>query len=217
MAPQPIILFWIIQEGVTAVDSAISKPFHDIGPLVIQPDSGDYRDLAAWTGIALDSPPCQKEGLNNPRFPLYLEQYDPEAMVKAYDLFSSQVRGNSLFNGSLFMFEGYGTDGVRAVANDSAAFAFREDRLLTAPLITYQPGGNDTDKKAADLGVGLRNILHEASGRSEKHVYVNYAFGDEDSKQWYGAEDWRQSKLNELKEKYDPSNKFGFYGPVVTQ
>jgi FAD/FMN-containing dehydrogenase len=213
---QPIILFWLIQEGVTSVDPAISKPFHDIGPLSIQPDSGDYNDLAAWTGIALDSPPCQKDGHANPRFPLYLQSYNASAMQDAWTLFSSQVKGDSPFNGSIFMFEGYPTQAVRAAAADnSTAFAFRDANLLTAPLITYEPAGPDLDQKAKDLGERLRNVLFKASGDAEMRVYVNYAYGDENAKEWYGAEAWRQRRLAALKHKYDPQGRFSFFAPVT--
>ncbi|KAF6784750.1 FAD-dependent oxygenase [Colletotrichum sojae] len=211
----PIILFWIIQEGVTAVDAAYTKPFHDIGPLSVEPTAGTYLDLAAWTGIALDSVPCQKAGLNNPRFPIYVESYNIEAQRKAYDLFAAAVNSSSPFYNSLFMFEGYSVEGVKAIAADSTAFAYRGDNLLFAPLITYTPGGAELDKQAAELGNQLRQIIHEGTGRDELHVYLNYAFGDETPAEWYGAEQWRQDRLKSLKAKYDPKGKFSFYGPVA--
>ncbi|KAF9871150.1 FAD-dependent oxygenase [Colletotrichum karsti] len=212
----PIILYWIIQEGVTAVDSKYTQPFLDIGPISATPTAGTYLDLAAWTGIALDSIPCQKAGLNNPRFPIYVESYNVTAQRQAYDLFASSIRDSSSpFFNSLFMFEGYSNEGVKAVDSESTAFAFREDNLLFAPLITYTPGDAALDKQAADLGNLLRQIIHEGSGRDEIHVYLNYAFGDETPAEWYGSEPWRQDKLKSLKAKYDPESKFSFYGPVA--
>ncbi|EXK76945.1 hypothetical protein FOQG_18320 [Fusarium oxysporum f. sp. raphani 54005] len=83
----PIILFWIIQERVGTVDPAATKLFHDIGPLSIEAVAGDYNDMAGWTGISLSSPPCQKDGHVNPRFPLHLQSYNVPAMEKAYKLF----------------------------------------------------------------------------------------------------------------------------------
>ncbi|KAJ4127447.1 hypothetical protein NW754_007775 [Fusarium falciforme] len=112
-------------------------------------------------------------------------------MEKAYKLFTSEIGGDSPFNGSLFMFESYSTQGVRDIDGKSTAFAFRDANLLIAPLITYKPAGPNIDKRAADLGVGLRNILHKASGKEEIYVYMNYAFGDKNAKQWYGSEAWR--------------------------
>ncbi len=136
-------------------------------------------------------------------------------MEEAYKLFASETGGDSPFNGSLFMFEGYSTQGVRDTDSKSTAFAFRDANLLSAPLITYKPAGSDIDKRAADLGDNLRTILHAASGEEEMRVYVNYAFGDENVKQWYGVETWRQQKLRGLKKKYDPKGMFSFFGPVV--
>ncbi|RKK85675.1 hypothetical protein BFJ68_g17221 [Fusarium oxysporum] len=196
-------------------DADPNNPFRDIGPLSIEPVAGDYKDLAGWTGISLSSPPCQKDGHVNPRFPLYLQSYNVPAMEKAYKFFASEIGGDSPFNGSLFMFESYSTQGVRDIDSKSTAFAFRDANLLIAPLITYKPAGPNIDKRAADLGIGLRNILHKASSKEEMGVYVNYAFGDENAKQLYGNEAWRQQKLRGLKKKYDPKGKFSFFGPVA--
>ncbi|KAH6896807.1 hypothetical protein B0T10DRAFT_526182 [Thelonectria olida] len=212
---KPIILFYIIQEGVTSVDSSLTKPFHDIGPLAVEPVAGDYRDLATWTGIDLAAGPCQKSGLNNPRFPIYLESYNVEAMRKVYDLFASETRGVSPFNSSLFMFEGYSTQALRAIDDTTGAFAFRDENLLVAPLITYAPGDAKLDQRAAALGVKLRQTLHEATGRRDMRVYLNYAFGNESPKEWYGSAGWRQQKLRRLKRKYDPKGQFSFYGPIA--
>lgn len=206
---------YIIQEGVKSVDSAYTAPFHDLDPISIEPQSGSYTDLAGWTQIAVSSPPCQKAGLINPRFPNYLEKYDIAAQKKAYDVFAEGVRGSSVFNGSIFMFEAYSMGGVKAVDAKSTAFAFRDENILSAPLITYKPDGAELDQKAAKLGNELRQILHQASGRSDVRAYVNYAYGDEGPKEWYGSESWRQSRLQSLKQKYDPKGMFSFYAPVA--
>ncbi|KAK2761671.1 hypothetical protein FQN54_001499 [Arachnomyces sp. PD_36] len=212
---KPVILFYIIQEGVTTVDSTITKPFYDIGPLSTAPVGGSYTDLAGWTNIATNSPPCQKAGLANPRFPIYLDSYNVHAQKEAYDLFASDANNSTPFFNSIFMFEGYSQQGVKAIDSDSAAFAFREDNYLAAPLISYTPVDAALDAKAADLGTKLRDILHQGSGREELHAYVNYAFGDETPQQLYGAEGWRQERLRSLKQKYDAQGKFSFYAPVA--
>ncbi|OQE25457.1 hypothetical protein PENSTE_c006G05090 [Penicillium steckii] len=210
----PVIVFYIIQEGVKAVDSIYTKPFHDIGPISIDPQSGTYKDLAAWTSIALDSPPCQNMGFANPRFPIYLEQYNVPAQKKAWDIYAPAIRGSSAFNNSIFMFEGYSAGGVHAIPADSTAFAFRSENLLAAPMINYSPTGEALEKKAADLGNQLRNILHEATGHDDFRAYINYAYGTETSEQIYGSEQWRQQRLRDLKNKYDPEGKLSFYAPI---
>ncbi|KEZ42841.1 FAD-dependent oxygenase [Scedosporium apiospermum] len=214
---KPIILFWVIQEGVTSVDPIYTQPFHNIGPIVAEPSSGSYLDVSTWTGISLDAAPCQKAGFANPRFPLYLKSYNVSAQRQAYDLFASSIGGfgSTPFSNSLFMFEGYSMQGVQAIDSQSSAFAFRQDNLLTAPLITYEPAGSQLDAQAAALGSQLRQILFEASGQDVMHTYVNYAFGNENPSQWYGSEAWRQNRLKQLKNKYDPKRKFSFYGPIA--
>jgi hypothetical protein len=181
----------------------------------VSPAAGTYNDLAGWTEVNLASAGCQKAGLKNPRFPLYLESYNVPAQRAVYDLFAATTNNSSPFNSSIFMFEGYSTGGVHAVPSDSTAFAFRSDNLLVAPLITYTPAGPALDKEAAQVGEQLRQVLHAASGETDIHAYVNYAFGAEGPQQWYGSETWRQSRLQGLKKKYDPEGKFSFYGPIA--
>lgn len=204
-----------MQEGAKAVDSAYTAPFHSMGPISIEPQSGSYTDLAKWVGITTTSGPCQKDGAMNPRFPNYLETYNVAAQKKAYETFAEGVRGSSVFNNSLVTFDGYSTEGVKSIDVKSTAFAFRDQNVLMAPLIAYMPGGAELDKKAATLGKQIRQILHEGSGRKDVRAYVNYAYGDEGPKEWYGSESWRQSRLQSLKKKYDPNGMFSFYAPIA--
>lgn len=208
-------MLYLIQEGVTSIDPTYSDPLRAIGPISVTPEAGTYLDLATWTGISLDAPPCQKDGLVNPRFPIYLQSYDVPAVEQAYTVYAEGVSDpEGPFFNSLLMWEAYANHGVRDVDAASTAFAFREANILAAPLITYVPGGPDLDAKAAALGNKLRNILHEASGREDFRSYVNYSYGDEDDEQLYGSEKWRQCKLQALKKTYDPEEKFSFYAPI---
>jgi len=206
---------YVIQEGVDVVEDKYVKPFHDIGPIAAIPAAGTYLSLAGWTGIAEEMPPCQKAGASNPRFPIYLDQYDPATMAKAYALFAQQAGPSSAFNNSIFMFEGYSTQGVKASKDDATAFAYRAKNLLTAPLISYIPADKKLDEKAAKLGNDLREVLRKGTGSKSYGSYVNYAFGNEGPESWYGSDKTRQDKLKGLKKKYDPSGKFSFFGPVA--
>ncbi|KAI5924944.1 FAD binding domain protein [Camillea tinctor] len=213
--PKPVTYFYILQEGATAVDSIYTQPFHDLGAVQSDAGTGSYLDLPAWTGLNNEAAPCQHTGLANTRFPLDIQVYDVPAMRQVYDLFTSAMEETPALNGSFFLIEGYSLQGVQAVASDSTAFPFRGDSLLVAPVISWEPAGPELAQQAADLGNELRRILHEATGRAEMHTYVNYAFGDETTKNWYGYEDWRQERLLELKNKYDPERKFSFYAPIA--
>ncbi|OOF93992.1 hypothetical protein ASPCADRAFT_209242 [Aspergillus carbonarius ITEM 5010] len=210
----PVIVFYIIQEGVTTVDSTYTEPFHKIGPLAVEPNSGTYKDLAAWTEVAVTSAPCQKMGMANPRYPIYMESYNVAAQQKAWAVYANATRGSSAFNNSIFMFEGYSVEGVHDIDSRSSAFAFRSENLLAAPLINYYPNGTELDRRAANLGQELRNILFKGTGRDDIRAYVNYAHGDETPQQLYGSEKWRQQRLRALKAKYDPTGKFSYYAPI---
>ncbi|KYK60923.1 FAD binding domain protein [Drechmeria coniospora] len=214
-AGKPVIIFYVIQEGVTSVDAAYTKPFHDIGPFSVEAKAGDYRDLAGWTGISLESPPCKAGGSANPRFPIYLDSYNVEVQRKIYDKYAAALHDTKEFAHSIFMFEGYSTQGVKAIDEKSTAFPYRSDNLLVAPLISYPPAGADLDAKARRLGEELREMLREGSGRKDLRAYINYAHGSETTQQWYGNEDWRQKELRRLKDRYDPKRRFSFYAPIA--
>lgn len=136
-------------------------------------------------------------------------------MKEAYDVYAAGIGGSSPYNTSLFMFEGYSTQGVKAVDPKSSAFAYREDNLLCSPYIPFVPGSEEVETKGEALGNRLRDILYKGSDREELHTYVNYAFGSESSRECYGAEGWRQNRLKGLKNKYDPEGRFSFYMPVA--
>jgi hypothetical protein len=212
-----VIIIFIVQEGVTTVDTKYTAPFHDIGPLATIPESGTYKDLAKWTGIALESPPCQDFGFNNPRFPIYITSYNVTAQRKAWDVYSSAIKGadNPYYN-SIFMFENYASAGVRFRDSDASAYGFRDATTLAAPLIIYNSTGKAEDEAVKKLGTQLRDIILEGTGSQELHTYVNYAYGSEGPEAWYGHESWRQKKLKALKKKYDPKGKFSFYAPIVS-
>ncbi|CAI6336693.1 unnamed protein product [Periconia digitata] len=212
----PVIIMYIIQEGVDVVDSKYTQPFADIGPLVNNPQSGTYKDLAAWTNIAMDSPPCQDLGTNNPRFPIYTKAYNVSTQKTVYDAYATAIKGkDSPFYNSIFMFEDYASAGLRKRDNDASAFGFRDDHILAAPLIISTTGDTAQDEAVEKLGNELREMLREGTNCEELHTYVNYAYGTEGPESWYGYEPSRQERLKTLKTKYDPTGKFSFYAPVA--
>ncbi|KAM3453177.1 hypothetical protein MY3296_003940 [Beauveria thailandica] len=210
----PVVVVFLLQEGVRAVDARHAAALLALGPLSVEDRPGTYRDLAAWTMISAADPPCQKLGAANLRFPLYLDAYDVGAVQHVYDQFAAALRETPAFAQSMFLFENYPVQGLRARAAEESAFAFRGDSILVAPLINFPPGDDDAARKAVMLGEALRDTLHNASRRETRHTYVNYAFRDA-SEEMYGAEGWRREKLARLKAKYDPHGRFNFYNPVV--
>ena len=205
-----------MQEDATVVDPAYYSAFLALGPLFTQAKSGTYRDLGAWTGISLADGPCQKTGNANPRFPIYLKSYNPDAQAAVYQLFKNATTApGTPFAGALFMFEGYPQQGVKAISDDATAFAYRKQNMLVAPLLTYKPTGPAVAAQAFKLGNQIRDVLQAGTGEKTLSTYVNYSFGDETPKAWYGPDAWRQEKLKSLKKEYDPTGQFSFYAPVA--
>ncbi|OAA48855.1 FAD binding domain protein [Beauveria brongniartii RCEF 3172] len=128
-----------------------------LGPVSVEDRPGTYRDLAAWTMISAADAPCQKLGAANLRFGLYLDAYDVSALQRVYDQFAAALRETPAFAQSMFLFENYPVQGLRARAAEDSAFAFRGDSILVAPLINFPPGDEDAARKAVVLGEALRD------------------------------------------------------------
>ncbi|KAI0427305.1 FAD binding domain protein [Xylaria sp. FL1042] len=214
---KPLVAFYVLQEGVDVVDPIYTTPFQSLGPIMVVPGSGPYTDLPAWIGEDNDSPSCMKAGLVNIRFPIDIEFYNTTALQSAYDLFAATTQEYPALNNSAFLFEGYSLQAVKKIRGESSAFPFRQDNYLVSPLIIYPPGSARLDETAFKFGEDLRQILYIGTQREELHTYVNYAYGDETPRNWYGYDQWRQSRLSALKKSYDPLGKFNFYAPIVAQ
>lgn len=218
-----VIALYLIQEGAATVNASYVAAFEALGPLSSTASTGTYLDLATWTGINLDATPCQKTGKANPRFPVYLTQFNTTAVRQAYDLFSDATSAtDSPYTGSLFMFEGYAQAGVKSFADSATAFAYRSDNILGAPMINYALDESSTIvQESYALGTKIRDALWAGSNGGKVgqtgtlHTYVNYAYGDETADSWYGDASWRQSKLQTLKKAYDPKGRFSFYAPIA--
>ncbi|KAI0156018.1 putative FAD-dependent oxygenase [Pestalotiopsis sp. NC0098] len=211
----PTTLFWILKEGATTIDSIYTQPFHDLEPVAVDVGSGNYLDLPVWTGMDNTAGPCQHTGISNMRFPVDIRKYDPQAMRTVYDTYAAASIETPELNGGFMLIEGYSVAGVKAVPSESTAFAFRDDNLLFAPVIHWNSTSAELDQKAINLGNQLRDIVHNATGQTELHAYVNYAAGGEGKQSWYGYEQWRQDKLLAVKDKYDPQRRFSFYAPIA--
>lgn len=70
------------------------------------------------------------------------------------------------------------------------------------------------DAQATAFGERLRRTLHRADESSGMHMYANYAHGDETLEELYGHDPWRVAWLKQLKDKWDPMEKFEFYAPI---
>lgn len=107
--------------------------------------------------------------------------------------------------------------GVRAVHAESTAFPDRQNNLVMAAFVAYEPrAGEETeaDPEAVRLGKEIEKLLGSIEKRGKLDAYVNYGFGDEGCEAWYGREVWRLEKLRRLKGEWDPRRRFDWYCPI---
>ncbi|KAH8819164.1 hypothetical protein F5884DRAFT_641167, partial [Xylogone sp. PMI_703] len=71
-----------------------------------------------------------------------------------------------------------------------------------------------SDGDAIRLGEPIRNTVLNGTGQTELHAYINYAIGTKSFADIYGHETWRQERLQALKRRYDPHQRFSFYHPI---
>ncbi|KAL8988152.1 MAG: hypothetical protein Q9177_002732 [Variospora cf. flavescens] len=171
-------------------------------------------EIQPAAGQDIDSPICNR-GTTWRLFPLGLKSYNVTANREVYHLFKQFVAEHPEFKGSVVQFENYALQGVRAVDAESTAYPHREDDILVSFAPVYSPS-QTSDTIATDFANRARAMWHagDAPGRNAT-AYLNYANGDEGVEAIYGYESWRLERLRGLKGKYDPSNRFRFYNPIV--
>ncbi|KAI3335133.1 hypothetical protein F4824DRAFT_166970 [Ustulina deusta] len=213
-AEHPILWFGIIYDGPTETAREYAKPFHDIGPMIVQAGEGTLHDLAAITFQDQDGAGCAY-GLTSLRFPIGLKSFNVVAVRKVYNHINETFSKVPELAGSVFLLEGYSTQAVQAVDPASTAFPHRDDEILVTSYVQYKPNST-IDPIAEEFGKTLRGFLLEGSD-DPKHLraYVNYANGDEPLEAVYGWDKWRLEKLRQLKRQWDPKNKMKYYVPFV--
>ncbi|PYH90279.1 putative FAD-dependent oxygenase [Aspergillus ellipticus CBS 707.79] len=209
----PVLEVDILEEGVSAVNSTFTDRFRALGPMSVTSSSGTYKDIPRWAGVGRHTAACKKKDFTKIRFPIGLISYNATALGALFDEFTKVTVPGSPFNRSEIMFEGYSQHGVREIPTDSTAFPDRADNQLVTigTANSHDPG---LDAQALKIGDSLRQILLDGSGSPDMHSYVNYAAGTESLQSMYGFEPWRLKKLKELKAKYDPHERFGYYAPI---
>ncbi|RAL04785.1 FAD-binding oxidoreductase [Aspergillus ibericus CBS 121593] len=209
----PILQVDLLQESVSAVAPNFTSPFRKLGPMSVGSGSGTYKDIPKWTGVNFNSIACNVADTSKIRFPIGLVSYNATAQQALMDTFSQVIGPDSPFNVSQVLFEGYSMYGVKAVPDNATAFPHRGDNQLVTVAMVNAPRP-ELDAQAVRIGNKLRQVLLEGSGSTELHAYVNYAAGTESLQNLYGFEPWRLKRLKELKAKYDPQDRFGYYAPI---
>ncbi|KAL7622063.1 hypothetical protein AAE478_007564 [Parahypoxylon ruwenzoriense] len=210
----PIIWFAIIYDGSVSKARQYAKPLHDIEAITTQEGEATVPELASITLQGENSLGCAK-GLTSLRYPIGLKSYNTAAVRKVYNEIDKTFREVPELAGSVFLLEGYSTQGVQAIDGKSTAFPHRDDEILATSYVQYKP--NATVDPIADVfGRKLQaHLLEGSDDPAHLRAYVNYAHGDESLQEMYGWEKWRLEKLRKLKAQWDPKNRMRYYAPIV--
>ena len=190
------------------------KPFLALSPLVHTTGISTLPDFAAVAMLSMDGPYCV-HGTSSLRFPVSTVNYTLSAMEDAMGALS-QLEPD--LSGSGMIFEAYSLHAVQKVPAASTAFPDRENGLLIAAVMLWNPSGlspaeaTSVEERATHHGRKMRDAVVQGN-EGRLHAYVNYANGDESLEAMYGYEGWRLDRLRELKGEYDPLGKFSWYAP----
>ncbi|KAH8645772.1 putative FAD-dependent oxygenase [Xylariales sp. PMI_506] len=207
-----VIIVNLFYQGIDVVPTEYTAPLLALGPAVTVSNATNYLGLTAIDGTTTENGICLQHGAVNMMFPISYEAYNIAAQRAAFNAFNTFTADNAFLN-STVLFESYSMQAVKAVSDEETAFPYRADSILVTPVVSYAVNTTLNDHAIA-FGEGIRQVLHKGNGGSELHAYVNYAHGDETLQEMYGYEPWRIARLKSLKHKYDPGNRFRFFGPI---
>ena len=204
----------IFMDGPASELKEYAAPMRNLKPIHMEAGEMSMPALAAVTYMAEKTAGCLR-GTTALRYPIVFNRYNIPALRKMYNHLDHTTQRYPEFNGSFFLLEGYATQGVKAVPEESTSFPHRNQDLLLTSVIIYKPDPK-IDPIAKSLGSTLRSILLQGTEEPDKlNAYVNYAHGDESLQSMYGWEEWRLEKLRRLKGEWDPLNRMRYYNPIV--
>ncbi|KAI9705766.1 MAG: hypothetical protein M1820_005014 [Bogoriella megaspora] len=212
---QQATITWVfLYDGTKASAEPALKPFDDLQPLSVSELNIPYTLLNDQIGGAVNGSLCEPNkthviGTAN------LQTYNATAMRAIYDLYNQKIGQHPELGGTRVLVEGYSVQGVRSVDHDASAYPFRDDYILTY----FDVKLNSSDDPLIDFATEWRNqtvdLWNAGQPQRPATTYVNYAAGYESLEARYGFESWRLDRLRQLKGKYDPTNRFAWYNPII--
>ncbi|KAL1794199.1 hypothetical protein ACET3X_007620 [Alternaria dauci] len=213
----PVVAYTVAYEGTEAEAEPYALRFKALDPVsTIVSTNVNYVELYTVTGNNLKSQACTRNE-NIAGAGVSLPAWDLEGVRKAFTIFGN-ITADPRFNTSITLMENYGMQGVRAIETASTAMPpeERDYPILASPVLWWAGNDAQATKDAYAYTHAMREALYTGLDKSnnKRHCYVNYANGDESKPEMYG-DNARLAKLAELKSKWDPKNRFGFYNPIV--
>lgn len=210
---QPIINLSISNDGSPSAIDAYAAAFRSLSPLADATQTAiPYNELYVVGGLGLESAVCRKNE-NILGAPNSFTRWDPEAMRRGFEYFAN-FTAEEVFATSAWLMESYGRKGPMSVDEESTAVApeERQRHLLTSTMLWWAGDDSENEQKALEAGKQIQEAIRS---EEQPHSYVNYAVGGESLQETYGRDQKRITKLKNLKKKWDPSNRFGFYAPIA--
>ncbi|KAL2849405.1 FAD-binding domain-containing protein [Aspergillus pseudodeflectus] len=190
-------------------------PFDALGPVFVEELTVPYPRVAEAAGSSVGQQLCD-EGVTRAVAPATLLRYNITTQREIFEIFNERIFVHPALNYSFVVMEAYSLDAVRAVDAADSAYPWRDENLYLQTTISYPKGDEDLYADFAIDWVTQNQRLFNAGQPGRQPVsYVNYGSGRESVEATYGYEPWRLERLRGLKAKYDPENKFAYFGPII--
>ncbi|CBF82228.1 hypothetical protein AN5258.2 [Aspergillus nidulans FGSC A4] len=213
-AEKPVLVMELIYQGYDTAAPQYIEAYRAIGPIHETTVTDIYwNKLFDITNFGRNDRVCVPSQ-NWAGYVNSVVRWDPASMRESYEIFADLVAIET-YNTSTFIFESYGRKGVRDFPDNFNAVPPEErnkHNMLAAFLFW---SGDDETELAVAREFGERLQIASRNGEIA-HSYVNYAIGGEELPQVYGRDVDRLEKLQMIKTKFDPYNKFGFYASLAS-
>ncbi|KAI1811313.1 hypothetical protein GGS20DRAFT_563641 [Poronia punctata] len=192
---------------------AILAPFNAIPAYYNESGDTTLPGISVIQGTNLDSGACYKNNTWISATSTLIE-YNVTAERQLYELYNDYADRYPELLGSV-THEGYANAGMKAVADEDSAYAWREYNHNNVVNVLVRPEYAHLTDVANQWAADIRDMWDAGQPGVNVVTYVNYANGTESLESIYGYDSWRLERLTALKEAYDPLNKFRYYNPIV--
>ncbi|KAI9645413.1 hypothetical protein NHQ30_006152 [Ciborinia camelliae] len=218
-APMSIFLYFGTSGAPDYTPAVIVSPFYtgsdsdgqaafasilDIGPVVT-----DMKVYPYLQSNYANDPHCGKGG-RKPSYGAGLGQMVPETWRAIWNEYTEYVKNPAVGNSAVFA-ECYSFETAKKFPDSSSSYPFRSTVKFTT-LVNNQYTDPSLDQAAEAFGTKVRDLWRSTDGLKENSTYINFAFGDESLPTVYGN---NVARLQQLKQKYDPCNRFDQWFPLI--
>ncbi|CAJ2507425.1 Uu.00g086110.m01.CDS01 [Anthostomella pinea] len=174
-----------------------------VGPTVDATQVTPYNTWnAAGDAFCLD-------GGRKPSYTTGLKTMDPTAWRKVWNDYSAFVTDHPEAGNTTVLSECYSTMKVEAIGSFQSSYPFRDVKCYSIAIPWYPDSSLDAEGIA--FGQNVRSYWAASAGTDSPANYINFAHGDEPLSNIYGSS---LSKLQQLKQKYDPKKRFNQWFPL---